>query len=61
MPVLNFTGVDEVIVLFKERVIFKQYISKKHKHFGIDIYKLCSTTSSTYKIVYKSFWTGFLE
>jgi ABC-type uncharacterized transport system ATPase subunit len=25
---------DEVIVLFKGRVIFKQYISKKHKQFG---------------------------
>jgi len=33
--------VDEVIVLFKVRVIFKQYIPKKHKQFGIQLYKLC--------------------
>jgi hypothetical protein len=34
--------VDEVILLFK--VIFKQYIPKKHKHFGIKIYKLLDMT-----------------
>jgi hypothetical protein len=27
-------------VLFKGRVIFKQYIPKKHKQFGIKLYKL---------------------
>jgi len=27
--------VDEVIVLFKGKVIFRQYIPKKHKYFGI--------------------------
>jgi CDP-diacylglycerol pyrophosphatase len=26
---------DEVIVVYKERVIFQQYIPKKHKRFGI--------------------------
>ena len=30
-------AVDEVIVLYKGRVIFRQYISKKHKRFGIKI------------------------
>ena len=34
-------AIDEVIVLYKERVIFQQYIPKKHRHFGIRIYKLC--------------------
>jgi hypothetical protein len=31
-------------VAVDERVIFKQYISKKHKCFGINIYKLCNMT-----------------
>jgi hypothetical protein len=34
-------AVDEVIVLFRGRVIFKQYILKKYKCLGIKIYKLC--------------------
>jgi hypothetical protein len=41
---------NEVIVLFKDRVTFKQYISKKYKHFGIHIYKLCNMTSYTYNM-----------
>jgi hypothetical protein len=28
-------AVHEIIVLFKGRVVFKQYIPKKHKRFGI--------------------------
>jgi len=40
--------VDEVIVKFKGRVIFKQYIPKKRKRFGIKIYKLCDETGYTY-------------
>jgi len=35
--------VDEVIVLNKGRVVFWQYILKKHKRFGIKIYKLCDS------------------
>jgi hypothetical protein len=38
----EYLAVDEVIVLFKGRVNFKQYIPKKHKRFGIKIYKLCN-------------------
>ena len=38
---LEHLAVDEVIVKFKRRVIFRQYIPKKRKHFGIKIYKLC--------------------
>jgi len=41
-------AVDEVIVLFKERVIFRQYIPEKHKRFGIKIYKLCEALVYTY-------------
>jgi hypothetical protein len=33
--------VDEVIVKFKGRVIFRQHIPKKRKRIGIKIYKLC--------------------
>jgi hypothetical protein len=41
-------AIDEVIVLFNGRVAFKQYIPKKHKRFGIKIYKLCDMTGYTY-------------
>jgi len=34
-------AVDEVIVKYRGRVIFRQYIPKKRKRFGIKIYKLC--------------------
>jgi hypothetical protein len=40
-------AVEEVIVLFKGQVIFKQYITKKHKCFGIKIYRLCHNTGYT--------------
>ena len=45
-------AVDEVIILFKRRVIFRHYIPKKHKRFGIKIYKLCDETRYTYMTVY---------
>jgi hypothetical protein len=35
---------DEVIILFKERVAFEQYIPKKHIRFGIIIYELSGMT-----------------
>jgi len=41
-------AVDEVTVKFKGRVIFRQYIPKKHKRFGIKIYKLCDETGYMY-------------
>ena len=37
-------AVDEVIVKFKGRIVFKHYISKKRKHFGIKMFKLCDST-----------------
>jgi hypothetical protein len=42
--------VDKVTVLFKGRVIFKQYIPKKHKRYGIKTYKLFNMTGCTYNI-----------
>ena len=39
--------IDEVIVLFKGRVVFTQYIPKKYKRFGIKIFKLCDHTGYT--------------
>jgi len=41
-------AVDEVIMLYKGRVVFRQYIPKKHKRFGIKIYKLCDSLGYTY-------------
>ena len=40
--------VDEVIVKFKERVLFKQYVPKKRKRFGIKMFRLCNSTGYTY-------------
>jgi hypothetical protein len=34
-------AVNKVIILYKGRVLLKQYIPKKHKHFGNKTYKLC--------------------
>jgi hypothetical protein len=45
-------AVDEVIMLFKGRVIFKQYIPKKHKHFSIKIYKIKYNTIHYYYCCY---------
>jgi len=42
--------VDEVIVLSLGYVIFKQYIPKKCKCFGIQIYKLCDTIGCVYNM-----------
>jgi hypothetical protein len=41
-------AIDKVIVLFKGKAAFKQYIPKKHKRFGIKIYKLCDRTGYKY-------------
>jgi hypothetical protein len=41
-------AVDEVIMLYKRRVVIWQYIPKKHKRFGIKIYKLCESLGHTY-------------
>jgi hypothetical protein len=41
-------ALDEVIVKFKGRVIFTQYIPNRKKCFGIKIYKLCDECVYTY-------------
>jgi len=41
-------AVDKVIAKFQARVIFRQYIPKKRKRFGIKIYKLCNESGYTY-------------
>ena len=45
---LEQLAVDEVIVKFQGRVIFRQYIPKKTKRFVIKIYKLCDKSGYTY-------------
>ena len=47
---LESLAIDEVIVSYKGRVIFGQYIPKKCKCFGIKIFKLCDSTGYTYDI-----------
>ena len=42
---------DEVIVLFKVRVMLKQHIPKKHKQFGIKLYKRCDSKGYTYNMI----------
>ena len=39
---------EELIALYKGRVAFQQYIPKKHKRFGIKVYKLCNYLGYTY-------------
>jgi hypothetical protein len=43
---------SKFIILFKRRVIFRQYIPEKHKSFGIKIYRLCDETGYRYMTVY---------
>jgi len=40
--------VDEVIVKFKGRDIFRRCSPKKRKHFSIKIYKLCNESEYKY-------------
>jgi len=47
-------AIDKVIVSFKGRVIFKEYIPKKRKRFGIKMFKLCDLTGYTYDM--KVYW-----
>ena len=35
-------SVDEPLVLFKGRLVFKQYIKSKRARFGIKFYKMCT-------------------
>jgi hypothetical protein len=40
----EYLVVEKVIIPFKGKVVFKQYLPKKPKHLGIKIYKLCDST-----------------
>jgi len=40
-------AVEEVIVKFKGRVVFKEYFPKKRKRFSIKMFKLCDSTGYT--------------
>jgi hypothetical protein len=40
-------AVGKVVLFFTGSIIFKQYISQKHKRFGINIYKLCDLSGYT--------------
>ena len=40
-------SVDESLVLYKERLKFKQYIKTKRARFGIKLYELCASSSIT--------------
>ena len=44
----EYLAIDDVIVRFKGRVVFKQYIPRKHKRYGIKLYKLCDSTGYIY-------------
>ena len=50
--------VDEVIILFKGKVIFRRYRPMKHKHFGLKIYRPCDETGYTYDITVYSLLDG---
>lgn len=41
---------DEAILLFEEKIISKQHISKKHKCFCTTIYKVSGITGYTYNM-----------
>jgi len=41
-------AVHEFTVLFKDKVIFERYIPKKHKRFGIKVYKRCDCNGYKY-------------
>jgi hypothetical protein len=43
-------AVDEVIIKFKGKVVFQQYISKKRNWFGINIYQLCDKPGYTFNM-----------
>jgi len=44
----EYLAVDEVIVKFKGSIVFKQYIPKKCKRYGIKMFKICDSTVYAY-------------
>jgi hypothetical protein len=45
---LEHMAVDEIIVKFKGRVAFGQYIPKEHKHCRMKIFNICVAARYTY-------------
>jgi hypothetical protein len=43
----KYVAIYGFIVFFKVGVIFKQYIPKKHKQFGINLYQMCDSKGYT--------------
>lgn len=43
-------AVDKVVVLFKGTVVFKHCMPKKHRSFGMKVYKLCDSNGYTYDL-----------
>jgi hypothetical protein len=44
-------AIEEGIVLFKGRAIFRQYILKKHKGLPSKLYKPCDTCMTVYSLL----------
>jgi len=42
-------ALDESLILWKGRLLFKQYLPAKRKRFGIKIYNVCESTGYTYR------------
>jgi hypothetical protein len=47
--------IDETMVLWRDRLFFKQYISKKAHKYGVKMYKLAATNGYTW---YYAIYTG---
>jgi hypothetical protein len=44
----NHLAADTVIILFKGRAVFRQYIPKKDTGFSTKVYELCDSTGNMY-------------
>lgn len=42
-------ALDESLILWKGRLLFKQYLPAKRKRFGIKVYNLCESSGYTYR------------
>lgn len=45
--------IDESVVPFRGRLIFRQYIPNKAHRYGIKVFKLCATNGYTYALKYR--------
>ena len=49
-------SVDESLLLWKGRFLFKQYIPSKRARFGIKFYELCESSSGYIYGIYHALW-----